>query len=202
MIKTVEGPPIKWHPLLLFIYPFIFGCTLGLPGCMWFSLTTTSRDYSLVAVSCLLLLRSTALGAQTSVVQLSDLASLRHVGSSRPRDQTHVPCVKRKILYHWTTQEVPSATVFECCTVSLFQWYNGDMLLGLPRWLSGREYACQCRRGRRLGFDPGLGRYPVVGNGSLLPYSCLKNSMDRGAWRATVRGVAESDRTERTCTQY
>ena len=37
---------------------------------------------------------------------------------------------------------------------------------------------------------PGSGRSPEVGNGNLLQYSCLENSMDRGAWRATVQGVA------------
>ena len=36
---------------------------------------------------------------------------------------------------------------------------------------------------------PGLGRSPGVGNGTPLQYSCLENSMDRGAWRATVHGV-------------
>ena len=35
---------------------------------------------------------------------------------------------------------------------------------------------------------------PGEGNGTLLQYSCLENSMDRGAWRATVHGVEkESD---------
>ena len=40
------------------------------------------------------------------------------------------------------------------------------------------------------GSIPGSGRSPGVGNGHALQYSCLENSMDKGAWRATVRGVA------------
>ena len=43
---------------------------------------------------------------------------------------------------------------------------------------------------RDLGSIPGVGRSPGVGNGNPLQYSCLENSMDRGAWRATVHGVA------------
>ena len=39
---------------------------------------------------------------------------------------------------------------------------------------------------------PGLGRPPGGGNGKRLRYSCLENSLDSGAWRATVHGVAES----------
>ena len=37
---------------------------------------------------------------------------------------------------------------------------------------------------------PGLGRFPGEGNGNPLQYSCLENPMDRGAWQATVHGVA------------
>ena len=40
-----------------------------------------------------------------------------------------------------------------------------------------------------LGLIPGLGRSPGGGNGNPLQYSCLENSMDRGAWQATVHGV-------------
>ena len=39
---------------------------------------------------------------------------------------------------------------------------------------------------------PGSGRSPGEGNGYPLQYSCLENSMDRGAWRATVHGIAKS----------
>ena len=42
------------------------------------------------------------------------------------------------------------------------------------------------------GLSPGSGRSPGVGNGSPLQCSFLENSMDRGAWWATVRGVAKS----------
>ena len=38
----------------------------------------------------------------------------------------------------------------------------------------------------------GVGRSPGGGNGTLLQYSCQKNPMDRGAWWATVHGVAKS----------
>ena len=41
-----------------------------------------------------------------------------------------------------------------------------------------------------LGAIPGLGRSPVEGNGNPHCYSCLENPMDRGAWQATVYGVA------------
>ena len=47
-----------------------------------------------------------------------------------------------------------------------------------------------------IGLIPGLGRSPAVGNGNPLQYSCLGNSMNRGAGWATVHGVAESDTNE------
>ena len=45
---------------------------------------------------------------------------------------------------------------------------------------------------RDLGFIPGLGNSPGEENGHPLQYSCLENPMDRGAWTATVHGVAKS----------
>ena len=42
------------------------------------------------------------------------------------------------------------------------------------------------------GSIPGSERFPGGGNGNPLQYSCLENPMDRGAWQATVHGVAKS----------
>ena len=43
-----------------------------------------------------------------------------------------------------------------------------------------------------VGSIPGWGRSPGEGNGNLLQYSCLENSMNRGAWWTTIHGVAKS----------
>ena len=45
---------------------------------------------------------------------------------------------------------------------------------------------------RDVGLIPGSGRSPGMGNDNTLQYSCLENSMDRGAWQARVHGVARS----------
>ena len=60
---------------------------------------------------------------------------------------------------------------------------------GLPRWHSGKESAYQFRRCQSS--VPGWGS-PGGGNGNPLQYSCLKISMDRGAWRVTVYQAAKS----------
>ena len=53
---------------------------------------------------------------------------------------------------------------------------------------------------RDAGLVPGLGRYPGVGDGNPLQYSCLEYSMDRGGWQATVHGVAKSRTRLSDCT--
>ena len=59
----------------------------------------------------------------------------------------------------------------------------------LPRWLNGKESACQAGD---MGWIPGWRRFPREGNGSPLQYSCLGNPMERGAWQATVHAVTKS----------
>ena len=58
---------------------------------------------------------------------------------------------------------------------------------GFPRSSVGKESACNAGD---PGSIPGLGRSPGEGNNNPLHYSCLENPLDRGAWQATVYGVA------------
>ena len=59
----------------------------------------------------------------------------------------------------------------------------------VPGGSDGKESACNVGD---PGSVPRLGRSPGEGNDNPLHYSCLENSVDRGAWRATVHGVAKS----------
>ena len=59
--------------------------------------------------------------------------------------------------------------------------------MGFPSGSDGKESACNAGD---LGSIPGLERSPGEGNGYPLQYSCLENSMERGAWQATVHRVS------------
>ena len=61
--------------------------------------------------------------------------------------------------------------------------------VGFPGASDGKESPCN---ERDLGSIPGSGRSPGEGNGYPLQYFCLENSMDRGAWQATVHGFTNS----------
>ena len=61
-----------------------------------------------------------------------------------------------------------------------------------------KNLLANAREVRDTGSIPGLGRSPGEGNSNPLQYSCLENPRDRGAWRATVHGVAELDTNEAT----
>ena len=68
------------------------------------------------------------------------------------------------------------------------------MLWGFPGGTDGKESAYNIGD---ISSVSGFGRCPGEGNGYPLQYSCLENSMDRGAWQATVCGVSNSQTTER-----
>ena len=66
---------------------------------------------------------------------------------------------------------------------------------GLPRVYQGPDGSdgknSACSAGDES-LIPGSGRFPGVGNGNPLQYSCLENPMERGAWQAAVHGAAKS----------
>ena len=64
---------------------------------------------------------------------------------------------------------------------------------GCPGASDGKESACSAGH---LGLTSASGRSPGEGNVYPLQCSCLENAMDRGAGRAAVHGLAESDTTE------
>ena len=82
-------------------------------------------------------------------------------------------------------------------------WATREPQTALPFFavltLTGASQGARCQRMRRQMQDMKEmllwsldGEIPGVGNGNPLQYACLEDSMDRGAWRATVHGVTES----------
>ena len=117
------------------------------------------------------------------------------------RSQTCTPCIGRQSLYHWTTREVPISSIFyDYIHISrmLGKEWDGKRILyivmstiirGFPDGSDSKESASNAGH---PGSIPGLVRSPGEGNGYPLQYSCLENSMVRGAWWATVHGVTKS----------
>ena len=70
-----------------------------------------------------------------------------------------------------------------------FLFHSFTVSMGFPGGLDRKESACNAGV---LDLIPGLGRSTGEGNSYPLQYSCLENSMDRGAWWATVHGVTKS----------
>ena len=66
---------------------------------------------------------------------------------------------------------------------------NYNKLVGFPGGSDGKESACNAGD---LGLISGWGKSSGERTGDSLQYSCLENSLDRGAWRAIVHGVTKS----------
>ena len=152
----------------------------------------------------------------------SDLAAAALLqGSFRLRDWTQVSCISGRFFTVWATREAHSlgrgcqilpATCFymavelekvfaflkRCTHITLYTYITqmdpclSMLSSGLPQWLSGKEPTCNAGNARDTGLFPGSRRSPGGGHGNPLQYSCLENSMDRGAWWATVHRVAKS----------
>ena len=72
--------------------------------------------------------------------------------------------------------------------------------MGFPDASVGKRIHLQSRDTGNMGSAPGSRRSPGGGHSNSVQYSCLENPMNRGAWQATVHGVAELDTAERLFT--
>ena len=93
---------------------------------------------------------------------------------------------------------IPSLSVIEG-QVKNMDFYSSNGCF--PGGASGKESACRCRKCKRLRFNPWIRKIPWSRKWQpspifffFLQYSCLGNSMDRGAWWATVHGIAKSQK--------
>ena len=92
------------------------------------------------------------------------------------------------------TQQSTDREVIKSWTqLSDFHSLTHTALRGLSWWLSGKQFTYQAGS---VGSIPGSERSPGGGNANPLQYSCLENSMNRGALQVAVHGVTESDTTE------
>ena len=94
--------------------------------------------------------------------------------------------------HHWPWIEFFSSRGQESLHLSWFSNNLSTTLFKIRDFPGGSEIKASACNAGDLGLIPGLGRFPGEGNGNPLQYSCLENSMDRGAWWATVHGVAKS----------
>ena len=100
-----------------------------------------------------------------------------------------------------TTQDLAAAKSLQSCPTPrdpIDGSLPGPLVLskitfgGLPWWLPTVKTACNAGDTGDADAVPGSERSPGEGNGYLLQYSCLDNSMDRGAWWASLWGHKES----------
>ena len=76
------------------------------------------------------------------------------------------------------------------------------MMSGISRWLSDKESVCSAGdtgdEGYILSWEDPQEEEMATHFSGLHGNSCMENPMDRGAWRATIHGVTESDTAEHT----
>ena len=101
---------------------------------------------------------------------------------SRDLTDPSISSTNRWILCHWVTREA--------------LWPYIHIYIYLQLWLRAFSGGSDCKESAcnagDLGLIPGLGKSAGEGKGYPLQYSCLENSMDRGALCATVHGVANN----------
>ena len=102
------------------------------------------------------------------------------------------PCFPFRILSLHLTDTIYSSSIFlHVSTCDYYVMIKNKM--GLPRWHRGKDPTCQCRRHKRQGFHPWVGKIPLEeGMATRSSIRILENPMNREAWGAMMHCVAKS----------
>ena len=131
-------------------------------------------------------------------------ATVHGVAKSQTQLSTHTNILLQTPFHYRLLQGIeyssPCYPVGSCCLSILYtvacicqsQTPNLSPLLVTVGFLGGSMVKNLPANAGDTGLIPGSGRSSGVGNGNPLQYSCLGNLRDRGAWQATVHGVAKS----------
>ena len=122
--------------------------------------------------------------------------SYRHnPGMAGNLPETPTPGILWKVMQglsqRWLEQEIESKKKMQETVTGHWWGFPGGTVVNNPPANAGDT--------GDMGSFPGLGRFPGGGNVNPLPYSYLENSMERGAWQATVHGIAKSQTRLTTC---
>ena len=115
---------------------------------------------------------------------------------AKPIQYCKVKKLKKKtkpgFLYHWAFSTAMKSTGIEKIRISLDrEAHHLYQLKGFPGSLVIKNTPANAGDIRDVGLIFGSGRFPGGGRGNPLQYSCLEDSTDRGAWRATVHEVTK-----------
>ena len=119
---------------------------------------------------------------------LLDPSSLRVFTQLNVSLYSSVPCLYQSFNKYWI--EWNRISLGKAIKRTLLD--PSTMLEGFPDGTVVKNLPANAGGTRDVSLTPGWQRSPGEGSGNPLKYSCLNNSMDRGAWQATVHGVAES----------
>ena len=111
-------------------------------------------------------------------------------GGDRPSIDSHILRPPSLLFIHIYIHKYINKQIYIYLYIYIYTFiYFYLTVQGFPDGSDGQESACNAGDPSSI---PESGRSPGEGNGNPLQYSCLENSMDRGAWQATVHGVAKS----------